>query len=101
LAHILEESPMFRGTIIAFAAAAVVALGAVALSSSSALAYRGDYERYCYYHRYDPACWRYWHAHEHYDEDYWRHRHHDYDHDHDHDHDHHHEHGGDHDHDHH
>ena len=46
---------MFRGTIIAFAAAAFVGLGAVALSSSSALAYRGDYERYCYYHRYDPA----------------------------------------------
>jgi hypothetical protein len=52
---------MFRETIVAIATAAVVGLGAMALSSSPASAYDGDYERYCYYHRYDPACWRYWH----------------------------------------
>jgi hypothetical protein len=91
---------MFRETIVASATAAVVCLGAMAFSSTPASAYDGDYERYCYYHRYDPHCWRYWHRD--YDEDhyYWRHHHHDYDHDYDHDH-HHHDHDHDHDHEHH
>ena len=56
------------------AAAAVVGFGAIAFCSTPASAYHGDYERYCYYHRYDPACWRYWHRD--YDEDYEHHHHH-------------------------
>jgi hypothetical protein len=83
------------------AAAAIVGIGAIALSSTPASAYDGEYGRYCYYHRYDPACWRYWHRD--YDEDYYEHHHHHHDHDYDHehhDHDHDHEHH-DHDHDHH
>jgi|GEM_PF-3500198 hypothetical protein len=92
---------MFRETIVASATATIVGLAAMGIFSSPASAYHGDYERYCYYHRYDPACWRYWHRD--YDEDhYYEHHHHhydrDYDHHHDHDHDHEHH---DHDHEHH
>jgi len=96
---------MFRETIVAIAATALVGLGAMVLSSTAASAYEGDYGRYCHYHRYDPHCWRYWHRD--YDEDHYyehHHHHHDYDHhydhhDHDHDHDHeHHDHDHDHDH---
>ena len=77
-----EAGPLpIRETIVAIAAAAVVALGALALSSSPASAYDGDYERYCYYHRYDPACWRYWHPYGDYD-DYYEHHHHHHDYDH-------------------
>ena len=76
-----------RETIIASAAAVVVALGAMALSPTPASAYHGDYERYCYYHRYDPACWRYWHPYDHYPE--YHHHHHDHDNHNDHDHDNH------------
>jgi hypothetical protein len=41
--------------------AAVVGFRAMALYSTPARTHDGDYERYCYFHRYDPACWRYWH----------------------------------------
>ena len=78
--------------LISFAAAAMVGLGAVALSSAPASAYD---EGYCYHHPYDPACLAvhvhpyWWHDHDHYHD-----HHHDHDHDHhdhhDHDHDHHH-----------
>jgi len=50
---------MFRETIVASATATIVGLAAMGIFSSPASAYHGDYERYCYYHRYDPACWRY------------------------------------------
>ena len=90
---------MSSKTLVAFAAVIIACIGATTLSSHPASAYDGDYERYCYYHRYDPACWRYWHpyggGYGHYDEHH--HHHHDYDRDHDHDH---HEHDHDHDHDH-
>ena len=87
-----------RETIVASAAAVVVALGAMALSSTPASAYHGDYERYCYYHRYDPACWRYWHPYgredyDHYPE--YHHHHHDHDNHNDHDHDNHNDHNHD------
>ena len=44
---------MFRETIVASATATIVGLAAMGIFSSPASAYHGDYERYCYYHRYD------------------------------------------------
>src|SRR5512143_3880321 len=97
---------MLRETTIALAATALLGLSA-ALAPTSASAYDDDYGYYCYYHRYDPYCWRYWHhdEDEDYDDDYQHHHHHgdhdrhgDHDHHHgDHDHDHDHDHGDDHD----
>jgi hypothetical protein len=91
---------MFRKTIVALAATALLGLSTAALHPTPASAYDDDY---CYYHRYDPRCWWYWHHHEDYDDyDHHHHHHGDHDHDHDHSHDHDHDHGdhhGDHDHD--